>query len=169
MFSSLNIIAMEFFADMWKSGDRDPEDIKRRLNKYIDYLKSIRDSLPSGVYAFASAAWHYDDGARGLHDSWLESLNISEHASGERSQNRAIEIRIRLLGAYHDRRIELIYEGVRSYSLETPPGFKFPPTHKTGQGDWVIDEIRLSGREKALGQKLDNSRNRVFTWKPLDH
>src|SRR5215475_3040321 len=66
------------------------------------------------------------------------------------SQYRAIEIRVRLLGAYHDRRIELIYEGVRNYSLETSPKFKSPPTYKTGHGDWLIDEIRLSERNLVI-------------------
>jgi hypothetical protein len=141
---------MKFFADIGWSGDVDPENIKRRLNEYNDYLKSIQESLPPAVYAFATAPWHYGDGARGLHDSWLESLSISELASGERSQNRAIGIHIRLLGAYHDRHIELIYEGVRNYSLEISPEFKSSRTYKSGHGDWLIDEIRLSESDLVL-------------------
>src|SRR5215813_13322025 len=141
---------MKYFAVIGKSGNIDPEDIKRRLLAYHDYSKSIRENLPPAVYDFAAAAWHYDDGARGLHDSWLESLSISELASGERSQHRAIEIQVRLLSAYHDRRIELIYDGVRNYSLETSPEYKSPPTRKTGHGDWLIDEIRLSERNLVL-------------------
>lgn len=139
---------MKFFADIVRSGDVDPEYIKKRFNGYNDYLQSVQESLPPAVYAFATAPWHYDDGARGLHDSWLESLSISELASGERSQNRAIEIKVRLLGAYHDRHMELIYEGVRMYSLETSSDFKSPQI--TGHVDWLIDEIRLSESHLVL-------------------
>ncbi|MCI0388729.1 MAG: hypothetical protein MOB07_08180 [Acidobacteria bacterium] len=141
---------MKFFTDIGRGGDVDPEDIKRRLNEYNDYLQSIQESLPPAVYAFATAPWHYDDGACGLHDSWLESLSISELASGERSQYRTLEIRVRLLSAYHNRHIELIYEGVRNYYLETSSEFKSPPNYKTGHGDWLIDEIRLSERNLVL-------------------
>ncbi len=141
---------MKFFADMVSGGGVNPDEIKRRFDKYNDYLKSIQERLPPAVYAFAIAPWHYDDGACGPHDSWLESLSISELESGERSQYRAIEIRVRLLGAYHDRHMALIYEGVRSYSLESSGEFKFPPAHKTGHGDWLIDEIRLSERNLVL-------------------
>src|SRR5262245_48815645 len=141
---------MKFFADQWRKGDVDPEDVKRCLNEYNDYLNAIQESLPPAVYAFATTPWHYDDGARGLHDSWLESLSISELASGERSQNRAIEIRVRLLGAYHDRHIELIYEGVKNYSLETSAEFKAPQAYRAGHGDWLIDEIRLSESNLVL-------------------
>jgi hypothetical protein len=49
-----------------------------------------------------------------------------------------------LLSAYHDRHIELIYDGVRNYSLEASAEFKSPPACKIGHGDWLIDEIRLS-------------------------
>ena len=141
---------MKFLADMVRGSSANPEQIKRRFDEYNDYLKSIQDRLPPAVYAFATALWHYDDGARGLHDSWLKSLSISELSSGERSQNRAIEIRVRLLGAYHDRHIELIYEGVRNYSLETSPEFKSSRTYRSGHGDWLIDEIRLSESDLAL-------------------
>ena len=103
---------MRFLGDI---GALSPESIKSRFEEYNDYLKSIQAHLPPDVYAFATAPWHHDDGKLGLHDSWLESLTISEPASGNRSQNRAIEIRIRLLSAYQE--WKPLDHRVREYSI----------------------------------------------------
>ena len=67
------------------------------------------------------------------HDAWVEAVTISEPASGERNQERELQIQIRLLGAYHDGIIEFTYRRVQHYSLQM--------SGITGHGDWIRDEI----------------------------
>ena len=129
-----------------------PEDsndhslFKSRFDVYREYLQSIREKLPSPAYEFAVAEWHYNpEDHQCPHDSWVESVTISEPYSGDSRQDRSIEINLRLLGAYHDGYIDLKYSDVRSYSLETPADFKAPPLN-VGHGDWLTDEVRLSER-----------------------
>ncbi|WP_162601462.1 hypothetical protein [Occallatibacter savannae] len=68
------------------------------------------------------------------HDAWVEAVTISERASGELQKQRPIEIQIRLLGAYHDGKIEYAYKGVNEYSLQTSGT-------TNGHGDWLRDHI----------------------------
>ena len=128
----------------------DLEDSHERAIAYQDYLRSIRDRLPAHVYDFATRHWRGDfDLRRDLHDSWVEELTIREPASGQRNESRELEIRVRLLGPYHDGRIEMMYSRVEYYRLETPTEFGFPlvdPSH----GDWLVDEVRLSERGHIL-------------------
>lgn len=72
-------------------------------------------------------------------------MTILEPSSGERSEVRGLEIHVRLFGAYHDGYLNLAYERVRSYSLDTPGQFWLPP-YGVGHGDWLVDEVRLSDR-----------------------
>jgi len=139
------------------SGDtgivKSPADWKRfnqRWRDYGEYLESLRHRLPTSAFEFATAAWHYDTSDhRSLHDSWLESMTISEPAQGERHEIRPIEIQVRLFGAYHDGHTTLRYREVIAYSLDTPAEFKLPP-FGVGHGDWLRDEIRLSERGYVL-------------------
>jgi hypothetical protein len=129
---------------------RDPEGLKNCFDEYYRYLQSVRKSLPPSAFAFANAPWHYDySDHKCPHDAWVESLNINELSSGERSQYREIEINVRLLGAYHDGHIELLYKKALSYSLTSSAEFKMSPLGE-GHGDWLIDEIRLSERGFVL-------------------
>ena len=68
---------------------------------------------------------------------------IREPASGDRQEQRRIEIEIHLLGSDHDRRIWLTYQNVCSYALLTPAEFRLPP-FGVGHGDLLIHEVRLS-------------------------
>jgi hypothetical protein len=88
---------------------------------------------------FASAAWYSDPSDhRSPHDGWLEALEISEPAQGERHEQRRTAITIRLLGAYHDGDIIFRYSGVRSYSVVSK-------ACGGGVGDWLSDEFEISG------------------------
>ena len=92
------------------------------------------------AYEFAAAPWHYNYADhRCPHDSWVESVLIREPSSGSRKEVRDLEILVRLLGAYHDGHLELVYSGVRSYSLA---GNK--PEAQIWHGDWLADEVSLS-------------------------
>ena len=55
------------------------------------------------------------------HDAWVEELMLDEPSSGDRHEHRTTKIRIRLLGAYHDGKIEFHYKGVTSYSFTSKP------------------------------------------------
>jgi len=59
-----------------------------------------------------------------------------------------------LLGAYHDGHLELSYSGVRAYSLvaEIP--------EKPNIGDWLRDEVRLSGNRLVLHEIVFSTRSR---------
>lgn len=130
--------------DTPEGSEDDLASLNSRFVAYLKYLRSVRDKLPPSAYEFAVADCHYDPSSHECpHDSWVESLTISEPFSGDTREYRGIEISLRLLGAYHDGHIELTYQDVKSYSLETPAEFRMPP-HNVGHGDWLTDEIRLS-------------------------
>jgi hypothetical protein len=132
---------MRFFTEIMHDPDVDPAEIRAVFDAYKVHLEAIRDRLPIHVYEFAAAPWHYDDGKLGLHDSWVESLIIEEISSGSRHEKRSIQIRVKLLGAYHDRYIELIYKNVWKYKLRVARDFL---GSEIGHGDWLYDEFDLS-------------------------
>ena len=71
------------------------------------------------------------------HDAWLDSIEISEPAHGERNEKRETAITVRLLGAYHDGHIVFRYSGVRKYSLASNACGR-------GLGDWLEDDLSLT-------------------------
>ncbi|HEY8025252.1 MAG TPA: hypothetical protein VIF60_11835 [Burkholderiaceae bacterium] len=111
---------------------------------YLEYLNSITDSLPPHVYAFASDSRHYDlQSHSSLHDAWLETFNIGENANGATKQIRQIEIRMCLLGPFHDLKIHLHYLGVERYFLDAPARTGEIRFAHIGHGDLLAHEIRL--------------------------
>lgn len=133
------------------SGKSNTEEVETALADYRKFLESVRPNLPPSAYDFASASWHYDHSDhRCPHDSWVESLAIREPSGGTRQEKREVEVVIRLLGAYHDGYLELLYPGVRSYSL----GGETPEEPKIGHGDWLVDEVRLSPKNLVLHEIL---------------
>lgn len=112
--------------------------------KYKEYVESIREKLPEHIYAFAANPDYFNlKSHSSLHDAWLESLTVMETASGDRSQVRKLEIKISLLGSFHDRRIHLHYTGVARYSFDAPPRYGEPRYEHTAHGDLFTHEIRL--------------------------
>jgi hypothetical protein len=73
----------------------------------------------------------------------VESITISEPSSGERHENRGLEIHIRLLGAYHDGIIEFTYKGVQNYSVQAMRDV-------AGHGDWLEDEVDVKRHDTLL-------------------
>ena len=133
---------MKFLLDYPGGG---PEEVSQSFRSYWAYLESVRELLPKSAYEFATAPWHYDHSHhRCPHDSWLETMTVSEPASGDRRENRHVEILIRLLGAFHDGYLELLYPQVQAYSFAGG----FGKTKGVAHGDWLMDEVRLS--EKNL-------------------
>lgn len=141
---------MSFLLDIPDLGLDAPADaLKARTDAYYEYLQNHRELFPKKAWEFAIADWHYDFSShQSPHDAWVENLTILEPSSGSRSQYRAIGIVVRLRGSYHDGYIELRYKRVRSYALTLPHDFQFPPSYRTGHGDWLVDELRIS--ERAL-------------------
>ena len=80
-----------------------------------------------------------------------------------------MEIKVQLLGAYHDGHIELRYSNVRGYSLASNMGI-------LDHGDWLYDEIRLSVEGHVLhevewskgGRWLIECGDVAYEWMPLD-
>lgn len=113
------------------------------LTSYLEYLESIKESLPPGAHDFMFAERRYDiSNPKCPHDSWLECMRIVESGVGDRNESRTLEMNARFLGAFHDGWIDLSYKGVTSYSL----GLKRMQREKAmiGHGDWVIDELVLN-------------------------
>jgi hypothetical protein len=113
-------------------------DVTGSYKRYLEYLHEQQHLLPASAFALATATWYYDTGShRCPHDAWLESITITEHSTGTRSEQRHTSIRIRLLAASHDAFIEFFYPQVFSYSLLNPASAR-------GLGDWCYDEFRVS-------------------------
>lgn len=87
---------------------------------------------------FATAAWYSDhNDHRCPHDSWLESLEFTEPAVGDRQEQRKTAITLKLLGAYHDGHILFHYSRVTSYQLGSEACGR-------GVGDWLHDELSVA-------------------------
>lgn len=135
---------MKFFTSSSTGSERRTE---REYESYIRYLNDNRHLFPTEAFDFAAAEWHYDaSDHRCPHDSWVESLEIVERGETISSESRHIDIHLTLLGAYHDGTLSIRYEKV-SYKLDLAPDeLRQPKTH----GDWLIDEIRLSGGRRVV-------------------
>lgn len=108
------------------------------FEQYRAYLASNAASFPKGAHRLATSEWYFDPrDHRCPHDAWLENITIAEPATGERSDQRATTIRVRLSGAYHDGFIEFFYSRVIRYSLSSPSSVR-------GLGDWLYDEFRVA-------------------------
>ena len=141
--------------------------------KYGAYLQTVLDKLPPGARSFSEAAWHYDfKDSRCPHDSWVETVHISEPADGETKNDRGLDIYVKLLGAYHDGLIELRYKGVFQYDMAGDSDETRPKIHRP-HGDWLIDEIRLSEKGRVIHEIkftratwLIECEDIAYLWKP---
>jgi hypothetical protein len=155
----------------------DLEESAALFERYFEYLDSVKERMPREAYSFAAADWHYDhNDSRCPHDAWVEELVLAEPSSGMRSEIRDLEIRVRLLGAWHDGHIELTYAKVQSYLLETPRKLEYPMRPGKGHEDWMIDEVRLSESghvihevEFSRGSHWSiESEDLIYRWKPFE-
>lgn len=130
------------------------------LDNYFIYLEGVKEKFPVEVFEFAADSRNYDlTSHQSLHDAWLESLKISEPASGLRGEVREIQIDCQFLGPYHDSFINLRYSGVSSFSLLTP-GSVEGGASKIGHGDLLMHEITIS--EDQMSHELIFSRGSIF-------
>ena len=171
--------------------DMSSEELEDRYRRYNEYLQSIKDRLPPATFEFASAPWHYDaSDHRCPHDAWVEEISIRELAPEDNPHDRRIDIYVRLLGAYHDGHIELLYRQVRTYSIgkSFPVGVMainsagghtsmdsfFQDLVNQGHNDWLVDEIRLSEQglvlheiKFLLGHWIIECNELTYEWKPF--
>lgn len=142
--------------------------------RYRAYLAAVGDRMPPGARGLATSAWYFDArDHRAPHDAWLERVVVEEGRGADGS--RGVEIRIRLLGAYHDGHIELTYRDVRRYRIGREPQAR-DVDH--GHGDWRHDEFRATadGRVEheiewwhieATGTWIIEAADIEYGWRPL--
>jgi hypothetical protein len=136
---------MSFFVDqpeLLKATDVEgPDDsfqaflllLRKNHEAYRAYLEAIKHQIPSAVYDFATADWHYDHrDPKCPHDAWVKELRIKEAESDE---TRHTQIEVDLVAALGFRSLKLTYLDVSSYKLGSP---------EVRHGDWLTDEIHLS-------------------------
>lgn len=149
--------------------ERDVSWTAGRYQQYQAYLESIREKLPLRAYDFATAKWHYStDDSRGLHDSVVQEFVLQpgraykgrlkfRHSQVGKSRpgrkrpfagyirpawrDKVLNIHVRLLGAYLDGHMELLYKRVHGINLSSPL-WAYP----LGLVDWMVDEMALSER-----------------------
>jgi hypothetical protein len=115
-----------------------------------------------------SSDWYtFPEDHRSPHDSWVETITIEEPSLGERHELRGLEIRIRLLAAYHDGMIEFTYKRVQHYSLS---GMR----DATGHGDWLEDKVKVTKHDVLVHKvTLTNGDFEIeaaeieYSWTPL--
>jgi hypothetical protein len=131
--------------------EQDLVRVELRRRAYYQYLSAIADDLPAFTKEFALSDWYYSDSDRNPHDSWVETVEIREHASGDRRQVRNIQIKVELLTTSHSGRITFRYHNVVSYDLES--WGNEPSKH----GDWLSDEISLASGGNIVHEVLFSS------------
>jgi hypothetical protein len=168
---------MTFIMEFMSVASEDLEEGAALFERYYEYLDGVKEKMPQEAYSFAVADCHYDhDDPRCLHDGWVEELVVAEISSGTRSEIRDLQVRVRLLGAWHDGHIGLTYTKVQSYLFETPRKLEHPMRPNKGHEDWVIDEVRLSEsgcvlHEVALSRGsrwVIESEDLIYRWKPFE-
>jgi hypothetical protein len=116
----------------------DVDEARRQWELYRAYVRDNETRFPPGAFRLANSDWYYGfEDHRAPHDAWLESAALVEHATGRRSEVRHLSLRLRLLGAYHDRWLEFFYPKVLAYEMSNEQS-------EAGHGDWLYDEFRLS-------------------------
>lgn len=124
--------------------DADDCDPSALWQVYMDYIHQRAADFPPGALGLATSDWYF--GAtdhRAPHDAWLEWARFEEPASGRRSEERRLSLRVRLLGAYHDQYLELYYPRVYSYTMTSPDC-------TGGHFDWRYDEFRLAANGRLI-------------------
>jgi hypothetical protein len=143
---------------MFILADQRDRDVNGSFERYLEYLQQNRERFPAAAYALATSDWYFGFSShKAPHDSWLESISISEPAIGSRHEIRTVEITIKLLSAYHDGYIELHYPEVYEYRIAAD-------TLGQGHGDWRYDEFRLDDKGRLVHEIEWASYGATNTW-----
>jgi len=153
-----------FLENIWS--DSNPDLFKESIAGYLAFLELNRERIPNSVYEFANADWHYNTmDHRCPHDAWLESLEIKEISTEGEKRSRSNSIYLILLGAYHNGKLHLSYDGVTNYSFERNTSSDDPfleSIFRNGHGDLLVDEFSMS-EENEMIHNLSFSNG--VTWK----
>ena len=108
--------------------------------RYKAYLLENRDKFPESAFSLASAEWrnNFND-HRAPHDSWICDINFHDGALPRFPGSGCRDLRLVMLGAYHDGHLHLLYRDVESFSMAA-----------TGLVQIHRDEIRLSETGRVL-------------------
>jgi hypothetical protein len=121
------------------------------FDAYFEYIRSLRTTMSANAYAFASNFDHYRMDSRvSLHDAWVQSLHVSEVASGERRQIRRLAIELCLLGAYHDNVLRLWYSDVVSYTADV----RAEAAGSIAHGDVAMHELSAGQAGTVLSHEI---------------
>lgn len=116
----------------------------------------------------SSFDWYsFPEDHRSPHGAWVESIKITEPSSGDRQENRGLEIHVRLLGSYHDGIVEFTYREVQSYAIQARRSL-------VGHGDWLEDNVdvrrhdTLSHCVQLTNGSFEIEANEIeYKWTPL--
>ena len=121
---------------------------------------------------FASERWYSDpQDHRCPQNSWLEALEISEPASGDRSERRRTVITLKLLGAYHDGWITFAYSDVRRHSVtcyqcDQGAGNWLRDEFAIGDAGFIVHRITWLAVAGSTSQWVIEARDVTYTWSP---
>jgi hypothetical protein len=132
-----------------------------QYGNYLNYLETIRKSLPEPVYQFASSEQHFNlNSPHSLHDAWMESVTISEQRQKTAPFKPQVQVILKLLGQQHDRMIVLEYDKVSRYTVEGKQNdFNWADTF---HGDVFTHEIRVTNENKIIHEILFCSDSRLL-------
>lgn len=144
---------------MYILGEERDKDVAGTFSRYREYLDANSQRFPESAYELATSDWYF--GAtdhKAPHAAWLEKFTVSEPSSGDRSEVRSVELRIRLLSAYHDGYIEFYYPKVFEYQVSA--------NHLgQGHGDWRYDEFRVNDAGQLIHEIEWATFGAVNSWK----
>lgn len=147
-------------------------DVIGQFEKYNAYLKSRKDVFPASAYAMATSDWYFDpNDHRSPHDYWLFDARIIGGLAGVSKTKIKTTLQLKLLGAYHDGYIDIVYSNVHEYA------FQFREA-ADGHHEWRYDELRLSERGHLIheiewsgadstGSWVIEADDLEFTWTPI--
>lgn len=119
---------------------------------YWQYLDSVKNSMPSHLFAFAANTENHDLGSPdSLHDAWLRSWNVVESGKGKKVA-RLVQIEAKFLGPQHDRFIHLTYLGVQNYETAWPGGMR--KVTQIAHGDLLVHELHMISDDVFMHEML---------------
>jgi hypothetical protein len=138
---------------------------------YHQYLQKHKQKFPLELWQVITSDWYYDPtDHRCLHDSALESLNVTDSTHLKETSGSDISITLKLMGAYRDGYTTYTYRGVARYAVQMDiVKIKHKPPC-----DWLADEFLLTDSdlirheiEWETNYWLIEARSVSYDWRPL--
>jgi hypothetical protein len=156
----------------WRAVDGDDAaEIQNMLaahRRYAAYLEENCARFPVSAFEYASTPWrnNFSD-HRAPHDAWVASIHFIDRSLPTAGGERATDLELVLLGAYHDGHLHLSYRGVRSFQLssehaDTSPTEVYRDEVRLSDRGLVLHEVEFLGRDNWLIECRDIE----FEWRP---